>query len=170
MIECHHVTDEHVNYVARWVRHMDRRECEEIYNTTPLDGLRESVARSPWCGAIISRGELICIVGVARDGGLLTRCGLPWLIGVEGIEQHPRAFAVLTGPIIKRMEAEDPLLSNVVLQENTLSINWLTRAGFELGDPEMIGGAACLRFRKARDGLVCDSGSGECGSKRLRVC
>lgn len=170
MIVCREPSAADLEHVAANIRAMDRRECEEIYNCDPLEGMRESVARSPWCASVISDDVLICIVGVAADGDLLSMRGMPWLIGIEGIEQHRRAFAVLTGPIIRRMEREYPLLSNVVLQENTLSVEWLTRAGFTLGAPVTIGRAACLRFWKARDGLVCDSGGGEQRNQRVRLC
>lgn len=150
-----------IDHIAANMRDMDRRECAEIFNCDPLDGVRESVRRSPWCVSVISRGELICIVGVAPDGDmLLNRRGMPWLVGIEGIERHPRAFSMLTGPVIERMEREYPLLSNIVLQENTLSIAWLMRAGFTLGAPEMIGAAKCLRFWKARDAWS------DCGDRR----
>lgn len=170
MIVCRPVRDADLIDVAERIRPMDRRECLEIYEVEPLQGLRDSVAASPWCAAVVSDGELIAIAGVAADGDLLSMRGIPWMIGVDGIEKHPRAFVVLTNHIIARMEQEYPLLENVVLEENTLSIGWLTRAGFTMGKPELIGGARCLRFWKARDGLVCSSSSGERSSQRVRLC
>lgn len=159
-----------LEHVAANIRPMDRRECEEINQCDPLEGMRESVERSPWSAAVISRDELICIVGVApHSNDLLSGCGMPWLIGIDGIEAHPRAFAVLTGPVIRRMEQEYPRLSNVVHSENELSIRWLERAGFTLGEPERVGRAMCLRFWKVRDGLDDNRSAGRGGPFNVRL-
>jgi hypothetical protein len=104
-----------VEEVAANMRAMDRRECEELFLCEPLEGLRDSVDNSPWKVAVIDGGKLIAMVGVgALNGDMIGVYGKPWMVAVEGIERHARAFASLTAPIIARMEMEYPHLSNVV--------------------------------------------------------
>lgn len=160
MIEARKPTIADMVHISAHMRAMDRRECWELYEAAPRKAVLQSVQMSTWCASVISRGELIAIVGVAREH-LLSSIGQPWMLAVEGIEEHQRAFAILTGPIIARMHVEYPRLENVVHTENETSIGWLRRAGFEFGEPEPFGrrGAQALRFWKASD-VVRDCSSG----------
>lgn len=144
-----------IAHVAANARDADRREGLDLFGYDVLEGLTESVKASSWCAAIEDDEELIALVGVAAHE-LLTTHGAPWMIGVNGIEKHGRAFVRMTQPIIGRMLDEYPLLSNIVHSENALSVRWLKRAGFTFGALEPVGqaGAMGFRFWKARPGWV----------------
>jgi hypothetical protein len=80
--------------------------------------------------------------------------GRPWMVGVDGLERHKRVFASMTAPLTERMLVEYPWLSNVVHNANQLSIAWLRRSGFTIGEPETDArtGVVFCQFHKVRAG------------------
>lgn len=147
-------TDADIDYVAEHLRDIDRRECEELFGQEPLSVLRESEAGSDWCFTALAGRTIIAVIGVAPvfDGGPVTLCGMPWMVGTKSLARHPRAFVEMTGPLIQQMARQYPLLENVVHNESRQNIAWLRRSGFTIGNPEPIGRAGALfrRFRMER--------------------
>lgn len=121
--------------LAPRVREVDREEIFAGWGIDPETGLRVSVALSShaWAGEI--DGQLACLFGVAPYS-ILTGEGLPWFVASDEIENNQMLFLRRCGPVVKRMAAIYPHLSNWVDARNTTAINWLEWLGFALDDPQ----------------------------------
>ena len=126
------VTDDHIEWVATFMRAADRAECEATGQTDMVEVLRSGCSTSvmSWCATI--DGEPALIMGVAPMGTLLGRTGVPWLLGTDAVPRHARALMRHMPLYIEKMAGAFSHLLNFVHAENKTAIGWLKRMGFSV--------------------------------------
>lgn len=137
--------------IARRIRPMDKREIEALVTPedeapeTLTEHLERAVRVSTHTSAVLLDDELKCILGVMPDfTQKLSGIGVPWLIGVEGIERHWAHFARGARQVVAEMLEAYPHLRNFVHAENKPAIKLLAWCGFSLRDPMPFGARAEL--------------------------
>lgn len=121
--------------IAPRLRSTDVEEIKLSTGLNPLDALKKSVDISSKKWSIISKGRVIAIFGVAVRGST----GVPWLLSSDELFTIRKSFWAGCGQYIKAMSNGCELLSNYVWVENTTSIKWLKRMGFDFSDPVSYG-------------------------------
>lgn len=120
---------EDVLLLAERMRACDRAELVASGAGDVLRVLRESVATSAECHSFFVGDELAAIVGVAHKN-MLARVGVPWALGTDVMDDHPRLVLACTRLMLLRWRNDYDCLNNWVHAENTRSIRWLRWAGF----------------------------------------
>lgn len=139
-------TAEDIETVGRNMREIDQIECVEMTGLFPLQALREAVRDSVFCLAALVDGKAVCVFGCAPEAPLLGHIGIPWLLGVEGFEEHSREILRHSRRFVLEMARKYPHLRNVVHTDNSHAIRWLKWCGFSIGD-ELPVGRSGARFR-----------------------
>ena len=112
------------------LRSADRLEIQAAVGRDPTDTLREGIASSIPCWAVLApSGAPMALFGVVPDAGA-TGSGMVWLLGSDELTQH--RFAVLRGSHVwvARLHERYDRLWNYVDARNDLHINWLRWCGF----------------------------------------
>lgn len=145
MVEFVRPTDALLRMIAGTIRHADLIEVRISGWLDPFKALVNCVRDSDYSAVAIADGDPIAVFGLKRRCAL-TNTGSPWLIGSEKAMQFKKAFIEAVIPGVKEMLDICPHLVNYVHAENHTSIRWLKRLGFEMDEPEDIGGG--LMFRR----------------------
>lgn len=124
------------------LREQDRKELYAL-GTNPVEAITAGLG--PHAFAWLLDREPAAVFGVAPDG----RHGVPWFLATDAIYRAPRVLARYTRPWVEWMQSLYPLLYNVALTENTASLRWLKRAGFELHTPVEINGHEFTPFTRS---------------------
>jgi len=112
------------------LRSADRLEIQASVGRPPTDTLREGIASSDPCWAVLTPGgALMALFGVVPDAGA-TRSGMIWLLGSDELAKHQ--FAVLRSSRlwVARLQEQYDQLWNYVDARNDLHLNWLRWCGF----------------------------------------
>ena len=115
------------------LRDGDRREIAAVGKTAE-QAVADSLARSLWAESYMIGGEVAAIVGLAVPcvlGGI----ACPWLLTGRPVDRHTRTFLRETAKGVARMQAEYPVLLNMVHAEYRQALRWLGWLGFEIGPP-----------------------------------
>lgn len=123
-----------VRAIARNLRPVDVAEIAAVHGRD-IDLallLRMSVDMSADPLVALADGEPIAVLGCAPAGTLLAGFGVPWLLGTDGCDSHPRVFVAAGRRIVGQWHARHGLLLNRVSAANTASIRWLRAIGFEI--------------------------------------
>ena len=134
MIEFRPVTEYDIDHVAINMRQADINEVWASSRATPLEALQRSVALSEFACSVYINGEPQVILGLVKCG-ILSRKGVPWLLGTEHALKHRREFLKQAPIVIEEMLTICSYLFNHVHVENRESVRWLKWLGFELEDP-----------------------------------
>lgn len=126
-------TAEHCQWVAAHARPEDVDELWAAGRTTPSQCLSLGLASGLLVHAGLVDGEPVCVFGVT-PASLLSGVGCPWMVATPGVERVARRFAVLSRPVVDRMNAIFPMLVNFVDNRNVKAMRWLAWLGFEFGD------------------------------------
>ncbi len=119
--------------IAVNMRDADAKEIWDSHMSTPYNALvkgMESVGNS-W--TILVNGVPIGMVGVSRRT-LISDKGVPWLLGTDAMVSNRKLFMKISKIVLKNMSKGYKYLENYVSVENTVSIRWLKRLGFTLGE------------------------------------
>jgi hypothetical protein len=127
-----------VTTIARNMRAIDAVECAEIAGLSPIDALCEAVRDSAFVLVACVDGAPMCAFGVAPEA-ILGSVGIPWLLGVDGLERHSRDILRFSRPAVRHMLSLYPHLKNVVHSDNRAAIRWLTWCGFKIGEAAPMG-------------------------------
>lgn len=92
-------------------------------------------------------GEALAILGV-RDASLLGGVSVPWMLGTPVLETLPLHFLVGGVSYVREIRKHHRFLQNFVHVDNTTTINWLKRIGFEFDEakPHGVKGELFYRF------------------------
>lgn len=120
------------------LRRADREEVEALSGRNPREALVESVEQSSSAWTGLADGKLVCCFGVTPLT-LIGVTGTPWLVGSDEIYNYRIHFLRRNHAYIAEMLWQFPILRNVVDARNTLSVRWLRRLGFRLGEPTPMG-------------------------------
>ena len=131
-VELRRVAPGDIERLVANLRDQDRAEAA-AFGVDPLDGLRHSVEHAKWCVAAWEGDELLCIAGLGESGTVLASVGVPWLLGTSAMATRGRALGRAAQRYIPLMLQAYPVLRNFVHAENTFSVRWLRRLGFEFG-------------------------------------
>ena len=141
---------EDVGLLAPRLREIDCREVWAMSRMKPAEALRMSFECSVQAWTVAVDGQVGCMFGVSRLGGLLGFVGCPWLLGADVLEQADVARDIF----ICQLPAYDLelgrgffRLENWVHSENRPAMRWLKWLGYEFApEPTMINGEGFFRF------------------------
>lgn len=120
----------HIGRIARYIRDIDRRECEAM-GRTPKRSMRVGLATSTQALTALVDGQPEAMFGVVTESAL-TREGTPWFLGTEKVYDHGRALLLMGPHILSEFGDSMSCLSNLVSSENTKAIRLLRRWGFKI--------------------------------------
>ena len=149
-------TTEDALQVADNLRKADQKELWSAFRLRPKDGCLKSLERSERVFVIDLEGKAIAIFGVTTLS-LIDRRGIIWLLGTDEIFNIAVTFEKYTKAFVESFLMEWDVLENWVHAKNRISLKWLRRAGFNIGDPVPYGLDKEL-FRKIeirKDGIGC---------------
>lgn len=149
MIEVRPSERRDVNWIARRIRAVDRRECEAFGNA-PKQSLRRGLHLSDQAWTAVIDGEPAAMFGVVVKSAAAGE-GTPWLLGTDAVYGQARAL-LRWGPLfVGKMLDSTPRLTNLVSAENEAAIRLLKRWGFDVAESSrMVGGMAFRPFRMVR--------------------
>ena len=100
---------------------------------------------APHVFTVLADGEPCAIFGVgpSTDDPEL---GHPWLLGTARLLEVAGEFMRQTPLWVEYMTRVYPHLTNIVSLQNTVSIDWLTRMGFEFGEDVDVNGTPFVEF------------------------
>ena len=131
-------TRELIDVIASDMRQADAAEVWASNRHTPIEALMTGWSMSEGSVIVTVNDEPCVMIGlVIRD--ILSGTGVPWLLGTENALKYKRQFITQVPAIIDEMLDKCPELFNYVHVENKVSIKWLKRIGFTMGNPEPYG-------------------------------
>ncbi len=131
-------TEDHMIELSHTMRSADVRECWAANHYAPLDALKHSLYRTatPWTG--MCSNNVMCIWGVGKVSYLSVE-GIPWMLTSNLVNKHYREFLRRSPGLLKNMQKEVVVLTNMVDVRNIISIKWLKWLGFIIHDPVPFG-------------------------------
>lgn len=132
--------------VAERMRRADRDEVWASGGRSPREALERSLALSShaWAGWIGTEPAAIFGVG---PSALVGGFGVPWFLGAEVLERHPRPLLSMSRVWLDRIAALYPHLENYVDARNGRALRWLRRLGFTI-HPAAPHGVARMPFHR----------------------
>jgi hypothetical protein len=116
--------------LAAILRAADRLEIQAVVGRDPTQTLREGIASSDPCWAVLNAsGDLISIFGVVPDVGN-PRSGMIWLLGSEELANNRVAVLRASRAWVDRIHQHYDSLWNYVDSRNQVHIDWLHWCGF----------------------------------------
>lgn len=135
-----------LSVVANDMRDEDVAEVWAAQHHTPMESLVKGVEVSKMTAAVEIDGVPCAVLGlVVRD--ILSGVGVPWLLGSNEALKHRRHFITLAPQVLGEMLSICPSLYNFVHSQNTASVRWLKRIGFNIEDPQPYGASRDLFHR-----------------------
>ncbi len=108
----------------------------------PVPALIQSFNASwPHVFTILADGEPCAMFGV-------TPAGVPWMLGTDRMLTIPRDLIVQGQWWIEYLNRLHPVLENWVAVDNTVSVHWLKRMGFEFHETHVINNTTFRRFTR----------------------
>ena len=129
---------EHVGPIARNMREADRREVWASHRHTPGEALEHALLGSELAWTCFVHGRPAFMWGAARQGGLMSRAGAPWLLGTPAILTVRHEFLRQCPAYIARMLERFSRLENFVHAENRVSLRWLRWCGFTINKTPIV--------------------------------
>lgn len=114
--------------VVERLRAEDRFEVEASSGKDARTAVLLSLEHSKRTTVATVNGRPECIFGL---GELTHKIGVPWMLGTDEVPRHARALLIDAKRTVAKMHEAYPYLTNFVHAENTHSILWLKRLGFE---------------------------------------
>lgn len=137
MVELLPATPAAARTVAQHLRQADLHELQAAHGVA-VDSARLLLQALRMSGAsarmAVLGGRPIALFGCARAGTLLGGFGVPWLLGTDDCLRQGRALVRLGRLQVRDWHATHGVLRNWVDARNVVSIRWLQRLGFTLGD------------------------------------
>ncbi len=125
-------TKDDLDYLARNLRQSD---VDEVYAATGVRDMRFAVKASVAVSeeSLVGRvdGVPVCVWGV-QAGSLITRHGIPWLVGTDAVSTYQRAFLRRNKKWVERVRQDYSYLMNFVDVRNDKAIKWLEWLGFAI--------------------------------------
>ncbi|WP_259556270.1 hypothetical protein [Vibrio harveyi] len=146
MVNYKQVSDEIIDALVANARQADIDEVNALTSLPFREAIVESVKNSNWVLGAYSGDELLCIFGLSMKS-MLSGYGSPWMIGTKNIENHKKDFWKGSVEALNWMKEYSGQLENIVHIENTTSIEWLSRLGFEF-DEGLIDGLNGSKFKR----------------------
>jgi hypothetical protein len=125
-------TQEVIDYLKHNLREIDEYECRAASGMPGAKCLQLGFEKSIFIRAIFSGDEPLGVYGV-NPVKSFDNMGIAWMLGTDNL---PKAGVLLMDKryIATALEYR-PMLYNYVSERNRVSIKWLKRVGFTVGDP-----------------------------------
>lgn len=122
-----------VRHVARHMRMSDRDELWALGRTNASDALRQSLAVSTEAYVAYDGEEPIAVFGanIPALGGF----GVPWLLGTPRVDHRAREYFPWARRFIAHLLERCDTLQNMASAENRKTLIFLSRLGFDIGEP-----------------------------------
>ena len=146
MIEIIPASPAHVGTIAVRMRTMDQLECM-TFGHTPKDALRAGLLASSivWTARINGRPE--AMFGAVPLSLLESRARV-WMLMTDEATKHARALVRLGRLYTEAMNRDFDILENMVHARNDVSIRWLARLGYAIGQVDVVNGQPMRPFRR----------------------
>ncbi len=128
-----------------FLRPSDVAEAEAISSRPILDRIEEAIMISSSCKSLFIGGHLASIWGVADVPSDPTG-GIPWMLGTELINEHPRMMARESVIQLSLMMDQYEFLRQFIYVQNEASIRWLRWLGFKFLEARVIGPKGSLFY------------------------
>lgn len=136
----------HIRSIAGRMRGADRDEVGAITDQTPLGALMASYEMSTEAKTALVNGHPEIMLGVVRDGTILSGRGVIWLLGTDAVVDHARDFLRISRPACRDFLSRYPIMWNYVDERNVVAWRWLEWLGADIGEPFDIRGHRFARF------------------------
>ena len=127
-------TLEHITVIADDMRQADVDEVWASGHHTPLEALLNGWKISDY-SVIVLVNDTPCVMLGLVIHDILSRVGVPWLLGTENALKYKLHFIAQVPAVINEMLNICPVLFNYVHVENKTSVRWLKRIGFTVEEP-----------------------------------
>lgn len=131
-------TSELLTAVAEAMRLEDAAEVWALAHLTPGEALESSASCSKDATVALYDGRPISAFGTGEPT-VLSDCGAPWMLSVEGVEKHARMVAVASRLYFEDAKKRYSRLENFVDARNTATVRWLAWLGFAVDEPRALG-------------------------------
>lgn len=119
--------------LASAMRQQDIDEVHACGHTDLHAVVADGITRSALCWTARVDGRMGCVFGVAPMSLLTSQRGAPWMLGTDEVPRHAALLMRRSPEYIAKMLDFCPVLVNTVHAKNTVSLRWLKRMGFEIG-------------------------------------
>ncbi len=131
-------TQDHMEELSHTMRLADVRECWAANHYAPYDALKHSLYHTMNPRTALYNGNVICIWGVGKLS-YLSKEGIPWMLTSHLVDEHYRKFLKEGPRLVKDMQKEAVILTNMIDARNKKSIRWIKWLGFIVHDPVPFG-------------------------------
>ena len=144
-------TPEDITHLASNMRANDAYEARMLGGVVDLRQHVEDAVRWSRVSLAVRAAvdtPLLCIIGVIRGCGLMGDATL-WELSTTEVDRHPLAFLSIcrsTLRIVAKAVPEAHYFTNIVPQEHTRTLRWLTWLGASTQRPVTIRSIACIPF------------------------
>ncbi|SHN66869.1 hypothetical protein [Desulfovibrio litoralis] len=122
----------HLSFIAENMREADVLELKAFSGHTPIEALDLSLNRSLLSWVCLVDNKPAFIWGVAPSGSILSKAGIPWLLGTPDIYKARFSLLKESRTYVGLMKSTFETLENYVHSKNKFSIRWLRWSGFKI--------------------------------------
>lgn len=120
------------------MRPKDRDESRAIGGFTPEGGCRMSLNASTEAWAAYVGDDLLCVFGTGPMHGA-PEITVAWMMSSVHVDKHPLTFWRCSKVVVSYLRDKHVLMVNMVHGKYTEAHRWLSRLGFQIGEPEPFG-------------------------------
>lgn len=128
-------TSKHISELYRYLRVSDLIELKAAAGFVAECLITDSVQKSVWVKTAVSeKGQTMAIGGLVPLPDQSKKAAV-WMLGTSLVAKHKAAFAFLPQEVIKAaQELGFREIFNYVLEQNSISLRWLEKNGFTIGN------------------------------------
>jgi len=115
------------------MRVMDMIECIGLGNH-PRHAILESYAQSQEAWTITTAEDMRIVGSFGVVQSLIPKCGVIWMLGTHRVHRIKKTFLKHSREWIDRLYGDYTVLTNLVMEDNELSMRWLTWLGAKWSD------------------------------------
>ena len=143
-----HVTSDVIE-VGRNLRQEDRDELWELSRITGVAAAKRSVELSTEAYVAYDGQIPIAIFGASIPA--IGEYGVPWFLGTRGVDRCARDYLEMGHKFVAHLFTRCEELENMASVKNERTLAFLSRLGFDIGEPfRTLTGACAVRFTMKR--------------------
>lgn len=153
MLHVHDLTPDRIAPVALALREADQAELTAAGIEDTVTMLMDALPECAWARVAEWNDRPVFMYGVRPLAG--GEIGVPWMLSTVDLEKAERiAVARLAREVMAQMQAEFPVLTNMVHAENVEAIKFIEWLGFDVSDKLTGPGYRFRQFIWRRDSCV----------------
>lgn len=137
-------TAEHIEAIVADIPERSAIELAELFDSTPVDALRFSLASSTGAWTIVDDAGAVAMFG-ATPSSVLDSLGIVWFIGTRGICRNRLAFAKATRRFVRVLFEQYSTLENIIDHRHEDVVKWVRWLGAEVAPLDGISSVMTLR-------------------------